>query len=118
MSSSFDLVTIDSPQTDELASFWCAVLDLRVTQREDGDRWIVLSDVAGARRIGLQRGAHTTGGTHLDLACVPDDFAGEIARLLALGAVLVAPLRHEPYGSIANLADPDGNLFDLCAYRS
>ncbi len=34
-----------------------------------------------------------------------------------LGARLVAPPRREPYGSIANLCDPDGNPFDLCAYH-
>jgi len=117
MSSSFDLVTMDSPQPDVLAAFWRAALTLHETQREDGDRWLVLSDVASVRRIGLQRGAHKPGGTHLDLACRPDEFTDEVARLVALGAGLAQPPRHEPYGSIANLMDPDGNRFDLCAYR-
>jgi predicted enzyme related to lactoylglutathione lyase len=54
---------------------------------------------------------------HLDLACLTDDFDTERARLVGLGARLLAPPRIEPYGSIANLADPDGNPFDLCAYR-
>ena len=118
MNSSFDLVTIDSPQPGVLAAFWCAALTLHETQREDGDRWLVLSDVGGVRRIGLQRGMHTPGGVHLDLACRPDAFTAEIARLVALGAALVQRPRHEPYGSIANLVDPDGNQFDLCAYRT
>jgi len=117
MSSTFDLVTIDSPQPDVLASFWCAALSLHETQREDDDRWLVLSDVTGVRRIGLQRGAHMPSGIHLDLVCRLDEFTGEVARLVALGAGLAHPLRHEPYGSIANLTDPDGNQFDLCAYR-
>ncbi len=117
MSSSFDLVTIDSPQPDVLATFWCAALTLHETQREDGDRWLVLSDAVGVRRIGLQRGAHGPGGMHLDLACGLDEFTGEVARLLRLGAGLDQPPRHEEYGSIANLVDPDGNQFDLCAYR-
>ena len=117
MSSSFDLVTIDAPQPDVLASFWCAALTLHETQREDGDRWLVLSDGNGVRRIGLQRGVRRPGGMHLDLACRPDEFTGEVARLVALGAGLVQPSRRESYGSIANLLDPDGNQFDLCAYR-
>ena len=117
MSSSFDLVTIDSPAPDVLAAFWCAALTLHETQREDGDRWLVLSDGNGVRRIGLQRGVRRPGGMHLDLACRPDEFTGEVARLVALGAGLVQPSRREPYGSIANLLDPDGNQFDLCAYR-
>ncbi len=117
MSASFDLVTIDSPQPAVLAVFWCAVLNLQETQREDGDRWLVLSDADGVRRIGLQRGVHRPGGPHLDLACTPDEFDGEVGRLVALGAGLVARTRHEAYGAIANLVDPDGNRFDLCAYR-
>jgi predicted enzyme related to lactoylglutathione lyase len=54
---------------------------------------------------------------HLDLVCEPADFDSEVERLVGLGARLAAPPRREAYGSIANLADPDGNPFDLCAYR-
>ncbi|HQZ35394.1 MAG TPA: VOC family protein [Ilumatobacteraceae bacterium] len=116
MSSAFDLVTIDSPHPDVLASFWCAALSLHESQREDGDRWFVLSDANGVRRLGIQRNMHGSGGTHLDLACSRSEFMDEVTRLVALGASLVKPPRMEPYGSIANLADTDGNPFDLCAY--
>jgi predicted enzyme related to lactoylglutathione lyase len=54
---------------------------------------------------------------HLDVSCRPAEFDLERQRLLALGAVETRPGRLEHYGSIANLADPDGNLFDLCAYH-
>jgi predicted enzyme related to lactoylglutathione lyase len=114
----FDLVTIDSPRTDVLATFWAAVLGLTETEREDGDRWIVLSSSDGVRRIGLQRGEHRTGTVHLDLACGPDEFAVERDRILALGATETRPPRVEHYGSIANFVDLDGNLFDLCAYTA
>lgn len=117
MSTRFDLVTIDTPDVDHLAGFWSAALELVEVEREDVDRWVVLADRAGVRRIGLQRGTHRPGGTHLDLACDPADFDDEVARLLALGATLIAPARREPYGSIVNLADPDGNAFDLNAYE-
>ena len=116
MAAAFDLVKIDSPQPDRLAAFWCAALALREVEREDGDRWLVLADAGGVRRIGLQRGRHQPGGVHLDLACAVDEFDAEEARLVQLGARIVSPARHEPYGSIVNLADPDGNAFDLCAY--
>jgi predicted enzyme related to lactoylglutathione lyase len=116
MPAAFDLVTIDSPTPDALAAFWSAALSLHETEREDGDRWIVLSDAAGTRRLGIQRGVHRPGGTHLDLRCRTEEFAAEVARLLALGASSAAAPRSEPYGSIANLRDPDGNVFDLCAY--
>ncbi len=116
MAALFDLVTIDSPGTDRLAGFWSAVLDLHEIEREDGDRWIVLADAVGVRRLGLQRGAVRPGSMHLDVACTPDDFDDELARIVALGASQVGEPRREPYGSIANLTDPDGNPFDLCAY--
>ena len=116
MGAIFDLVTIDSPATERLAEFWCRALGLVEVEREDGDRWIVLADDAGHRRIGLQRGPTRIGGLHLDLACRPEAFESERVRLLALGAAELRPARREPYGAIANLADPDGNPFDLCAY--
>lgn len=119
MTSRFDLITIDTPDTDNLAGFWCAALGLVETEREDGDRWLVLSDATtGTRRIGLQKGVHAGGGTHLDLVCEMSEFAAEVERLVGLGARLVRPVRTEPYGHIANLADPDGNVFDLNAYAS
>ena len=114
----FDLVTIDSPDTDRLAAFWSAVLDLHEVEREDVDRWIVLADRAGVRRLGIQRGAVRAGTMHLDLACAPASFEAELDRLSGLGAQRLADPRREPYGSIVNLADPDGNPFDLCAYLS
>jgi predicted enzyme related to lactoylglutathione lyase len=29
---------------------------------------------------------------------------------------MIGSPRHEPYGSIVNLRDPEGYVFDLCAY--
>jgi predicted enzyme related to lactoylglutathione lyase len=112
----FDLVTIDTPDTTPMAAFWCAALELVELEREDVDRWVVLGTADGQRRIGLQRGRHRGGGIHLDLACEPDGFTSELERLVELGARLVSAVRVEPYGRIANLVDPDGNPFDLCAY--
>ncbi len=119
MPATFDLVTIDTPRPDVLAAFWAQVLGLVESEREDGDRWIVLSEPDGRRRLGFQRGASGAGGgVHLDLHCAVPEFAGELERLVQCGAVLVHPPRQEPYGYIANLVDPDGNPFDLCAYES
>jgi predicted enzyme related to lactoylglutathione lyase len=115
--SEFDLVTLDSQTPDALAAFWSAVLDLHEVEREDGDRWIVLADAAGRRRLGVQAGTTRPGSMHLDLSCSPDDFEVELRRIVGLGARRLGPERREPYGSIVNLADPDGNPFDLCAYR-
>ena len=116
MPTTFDIVTIDSPDTERLAAFWAAVLGFVEVEREDGDRWIVIGE-AGHRRVGFQRGEHRAGGTHLDVQCSPEEFTAELDRVVELGAEILAPPRREPYGSIANLADPDGNPFDLCAYQ-
>lgn len=116
MTAEFDLVTIDSPDPPALARFWCEALGLHETEREDGGRWIALADRAGVRRLGLQRGTHRAGGVHLDLRCSDAEFDPETARLVAAGAILLSRPRAEPYGRIANLADPDGNAFDLCSY--
>ncbi len=117
MPAAFDLVTIDTPQPEELAAFWCAVLTLHESEREDAGRWIVLSSADGTRRLGLQRGHHRPGGCHLDLLCAPVEFDDEVNRLVLLGAAVSGPPRREPYGYIVNMADPEGNRFDLCAYR-
>jgi predicted enzyme related to lactoylglutathione lyase len=117
MVTSFDLVTIDSPDTDALAAFWSAAIGLHEVEREDGNRWIVLADGEGKRRLGIQRGVTRPGSMHLDLVCDIADFGAELARIVRLGAVQLGSPRVEPYGSIANLADPDGNPFDVCAYR-
>ena len=116
MPARFDLVTFDSPTPDDLAAFWAAALGMVETEREDGDRWIVLSTIDGVRRVGIQRGTTSPGSTHLDLACGTAEFDDELQRLGELGANFESSPRHEPYGSIANLTDPDGNPFDLCAY--
>ncbi len=116
--SRFDIVTLNSPRTDALAKFWTELLGLQEIEREDGDRWILLGDANGGRTIGFQRGEHIAGSIHIDLSCSTDDFPDERERILRLGAVETRPMRSEPYGLIANFADPDGNLFDLCAYIS
>ena len=116
--SRFDIVTLNSPRTNELAKFWAELLGLQEIEREDGDRWILLGDTNGARTMGFQRGEHVAGSIHIDLSCSTSDFPNERERILRLGAVETRPMRSEPYGLIANFADVEGNLFDLCAYVS
>ena len=116
MTTQFDLVTITTPDTERLAAFYVDALGLIEVEREDGDRWIVLAEVDGRRRIGLQRGEHRSGCIHLDLACRATEFDEEVDRLVALGAEPIGAPRREPYGSLANLVDPAGNELDLVAY--
>jgi predicted enzyme related to lactoylglutathione lyase len=116
--SRFDIVTLNSPRTNELAKFWAELLGLQEIEREDGDRWILLGNTNGGRTIGFQCGEHVAGSIHIDLSCSTSDFPNERERILRLGAVETRPMRSELYGLIANFADVDGNLFDLCAYIS
>ena len=116
--SRFDIVTLNTLRTNELSKFWADLLGLQEIEREDGDRWILLGNPNGGRTIGFQRGDHVDGSMHIDLSCSTDDFTNERERMLHLGAIETRPMRSEPYGLIANFADLDGNLFDLCAYFS
>lgn len=113
----FDLVTLDVPDPDRSAVFWCELMRLTVIEREDDGRWLCLADHAGTRRLGLQRGAVRSGGVHLDLVCSVAEFDAAVQWAIDCGALLAASVRVEPYGSIANLVDPDGYAFDVCAYR-
>ncbi len=113
----FDLVTVNAHDTTLCVKFWCTALDLIELEREDVDRWIVLGNRDGTRRLGVQRGKPTAGSIHLDLVCAPVDFDSEVTKLIALGATLASPTRRESYGSIANMIDPDGYLFDVNAYN-
>lgn len=99
-----------------LSMFWSAALGLVTLDREDAGRWVLLGTAAGERVLGLQKGKHQPGSIHLDLTCPPMLFVAEVQRLVELGAELQGEPRHEPYGYIANMADPEGNLFDVCAY--
>ena len=114
--SSFDIVTLNTPRTNELSKFWAELLGVQEIEREDGDRWILLGDSNGGRTVGFQRGGHVAGSIHIDLSCTTEAFSNERERILRLGAIETRPMRSEPYGLIANFADLDGNLFDLCAY--
>ena len=127
----FDLVTIDVADDVAMAAFWAATLNLEEIESEDGGRWRVfglrLPNGSTIRRLGLQRIPNLAAATqhwegpsksrqHLDLKCTPAEFNAEVDRVVALGATELRPRRTEYYGSIATLADPEGNLFDICAY--
>jgi predicted enzyme related to lactoylglutathione lyase len=131
MPTEFDLVTLDVADDIAMAAFWAATLNLEEIESEDEGRWRVFGlrhgDGSTTRRLGLQRIASLGAATqswegpsksrqHLDLKCTPEEFNAEVDRIVALGATELRPRRTEYYGSIATLADPEGNLFDICAY--
>ena len=128
MGARFDLVTLDAVDSVALAAFWSAACGLAEVEREDDGRWIVLGEpTTGLRRLGVQRivdlhralanwSGPSKARMHLDLTCTVGEFDAECVRLVSLGAVVARSPRDESYGRIVTLADPEGNLFDLCAY--
>ena len=106
-------VVIDCNDFPLMLAFWQEAL--RYTPREPPEAgWVVLQDPLGThvnvslqqvpeRRIGKNR-------LHFDL--YTDDQAGEIERLIALGAT-----RHArpamPGEDFVTLRDPEGNIFDV-----
>jgi hypothetical protein len=104
-------VVVDCNRFDEMMTFWQAAL--RYEPRDDpDDDFVVLRDPEGEGvnvslavvpepRVGKNR-------LHFDL--YTDDQAGEVERLLGLGAKLHERVR-EPDEDFVVLEDPEGNLF-------
>ena len=106
-------VVIDCNDFAVMYAFWTAALGYAPRdQREDG--WAVLRDPEGDRvNVSLQRVPEPRVGKnrlHLDL--YTDDQAGEVARLIGLGAVR-SSRTPEPGEDFVTLQDPEGNVFDV-----
>jgi catechol 2,3-dioxygenase-like lactoylglutathione lyase family enzyme len=104
-------IVIDCDDFPKMMAFWQEALGY--VPREPGDSgWVVLKDPEGrGPNVSLNR---TSEGhlepyrLHLDL--YTRDQAGEVQRLLRLGATLPPP-SPERGGDFVMLRDPDGNLF-------
>ena len=100
-------VTIDCATPQKLAAFWSAALD--VTDIQDHGEYVVIPMDGGY--LGLQRVPEGRAGKnrmHMDFRA--DDRAGEVARLVGLGATEVE--EHAVPGlAWTVLRDPEGNEF-------
>jgi len=125
MTSRFTEVVVDCHRPDELAAFWCAVLDYTVIDKQD--EWI---EIAGEQPTAEAVRAGPTAPTlifirvpesktvknplHIDVSPIDQGQGEEVERLRALGA------RPVDIGQGAQrwvvLADPEGNEF--CVLRS
>lgn len=126
MTSRFSALVIDCHGPRRLAEFWCAVLGYRIIAADErgdveiGDAEQSADDLrAGARPATLMflrvpETKSVKNRLHIDLSPIDGDQAGEVRRLLDLGA------RHVDVGqgerSWVVLADPEGNEF--CVLRS
>jgi predicted enzyme related to lactoylglutathione lyase len=112
MTSKIAVIAIDAVQPRVVADFWCAVLDWRVIDEDEsgisiaptGGTWPTI-DV-----LGVPEGKAVKNRIHLDLRSDGSTAAGEMERVLALGARRV-DVGQEPGVSWMVLADPEGNEF-------
>lgn len=112
MKLTMESVTIDCAEPRALAEFWTQALDLEVAFDADGYFMSLRSRTNPSQpAIGLQKVPEdkaTKNRVHIDF--MTDDPDGEIARLVALGAVTGD--KHEVPGlTWTVLADPAGNEF-------
>jgi Glyoxalase-like domain len=104
-------VVIDCNDFDAMSAFWAEAL--RYVPREPAEHdWVVLRDPDGSHvNVSLQKvpeKASEKNRLHFDLYTT--DQAGEVERLLGIGAYL-HPRETEPSEDFVVLADPEGNLF-------
>jgi len=119
MSVRIQCVCVDSCDPRRLADFWREVLDWRETYADDDE--IALEPAAGSREDGVvpdllfvrvPEAKSVKNRLHLDLR--PTDQAGEVERILALGARRVH-VGQTPDATWVVLADPEGNEFCVLA---
>ena len=105
-------IVIRVDDLEKQVAFWSAALDY-VPRRGDADDFVLLKPRAGAGpNVSLDRVAanvQVPPKIHLDL--YTEDQAGEVARLLALGATEVHWDKKPPDADYVILADPEGNRF-------
>ncbi len=106
-------VVIDCNDLPAMYAFWTAALGY-VPRDTPEAGWAVLRDPEGTGvNVSLQQVPEPRVGKnrlHLDL--YTDDQSGEVARLLALGAVRF-PRTPAPGEDFVTLQDPEGNVFDV-----
>ncbi|MBA2633689.1 MAG: VOC family protein [Chloroflexi bacterium] len=94
------------------AEFWSAALDY-VPREENDDDFVLMRPKDGVGpNLSLDRvrsTVHVPPRIHLDL--YTDDQAGEVTRLIALGATEVHWSKRPPDADYVILADPEGNRF-------
>ncbi|GAB2985599.1 VOC family protein [Saccharothrix stipae] len=110
MTFTIGMITIDTADVHRLADFWTKALGTSV--QHDWGEFLILAPVGeGGLQLGLQRVDDPTPGknrVHFDTHV--EDRAGEVARLVGLGATEIA--EHTVPGlTWTVLADPDGNQF-------
>jgi catechol 2,3-dioxygenase-like lactoylglutathione lyase family enzyme len=114
MTSRIGEITIDCPDPEASAAFWCAALGYRITDRDETG--VAIAGDSAAPTILLIASTDPKRGKtplHFDLCPTDGDQAAEVARLIALGATRVDIGQGDR--SWVVLADPSGHEFCVMA---
>ena len=114
------------PDYDDALRFFTAIgFECREdTDLGGGKRWVRIAppgaetDILLARAVGPEQVAAigAQGGGRVWLFLETQDFATDMARLHAQGAVFEGAPRNEPYGRVVVWRDPWGNRWDLIQF--
>jgi len=106
-------IVIRVDDLERQTAFWAAALDYEPADDASSDDFVILRPKHGNGpniSLDLTRSrVHLPPRIHLDL--YTDDQAGEVQRLLALGAIEVKWRRRPANADYVILADPEGNRF-------
>jgi len=114
MSCRIAAIAIDAVEPRVVADFWCAVLEWQVVEEDHDGVSIAASDGSwpSIDVMAVPEGKAVKNRLHLDLRADGVATAGELERLLALGARHV-DVGQDPDVSWVVLSDPEGNEFCL-----
>ncbi|MFN2593378.1 MAG: VOC family protein [Actinomycetota bacterium] len=104
-------VVIDCNDLDRMLAFWSEALGY-VPRHEPEVDWVTLKDPSGRNvNVSLQKVPEPrTGKNRLHLDLYSTDQAGEVDRLIGIGATRF-PREAQPGEDFIVLEDPEGNLF-------
>ena len=117
MGSKFTELVIDCADPDLMAEFWSAVLDYKITEKDDDSVYIEGPPESGPGLLFaiVPEGKSVKNRLHIDVSPVDRDQPEELERLLALGARRIDIGQGDV--SWVVLADPEGNEFCLLHTR-
>jgi catechol 2,3-dioxygenase-like lactoylglutathione lyase family enzyme len=90
--------------------FWSEALDYRLRREPDSDFAILVPKEGEGMQLSLNSAVTSDKPKRHHMDLLTDDQAGEVERLLNLGATRV-DWTYEPGADYVVLADPDGNTF-------